>query len=75
MDTRTDGTNRTIFLQHPRVNYTIYSTLSENMLYIEYLKYCRIIDFNEVDMRIYLPEKSDIHRGCKAEVNITFKGR
>ena len=44
------------------------------MLYIEYLKYCRIIDFNEVDMRIYLPEKSDIHRGCKAK-NITFKGR
>ena len=27
-----------------------------------------------VDMRIFLPE-SDIHLGCKAKVNITFKGR
>ena len=33
-----------------------------------------IIDLNEVDIGIYLPE-SDIHRGHKAEVNITFKGR
>ena len=38
-------------------------------------KYYTIIDFIEVDMRIYLPEKSDIHQGSKAEVNITFKGR
>ena len=28
-----------------------------------------------VDIRIYLPEKVIIHRGHKAEVNITFKGR
>ena len=34
-----------------------------------------IIDFNEVDIRIYLPEKVIIHRGRQAEVNITFKGR
>ena len=34
-----------------------------------------IIDFNEVDIRIYLPEKMIIHRGLAAEVNITFKGR
>ena len=33
-----------------------------------------MIDFNEVDIRIYLPEKVIIHRGCEAEVNITFKG-
>ena len=26
-------------------------------------------------MRIYLPEKSDIHQGHKAEMNITFYGR
>ena len=36
--------------------------------------YYTIIDFNEVDMRIYLPEKV-IFTGHKAEVNITFKGR
>ena len=33
-----------------------------------------IIDFNEVDMRMYLPEKVMIQRGRQAEVNITFKG-
>ena len=38
-------------------------------------KYYIIIDFNEVDIRIYLPEKVIIHRGRQAEVNITFKGR
>ena len=37
--------------------------------------YYTIIDFNEVDIRIYLPEKVIIHRGRKTEVNITFKGR
>ena len=26
--------------------------------------YYTIIDFNEVDIRIYLPEKVIIHRGC-----------
>ena len=31
--------------------------------------YYTIIDFNEVDMRIYLP-KSDIHRGHKTEVTV-----
>ena len=30
-----------------------------------------MIDFNEVDIRIYLP---DIHRGRKAEANIYFEG-
>ena len=35
--------------------------------------YYTIIDFNDLDMRIYLP-KSDIHRGNKATVNISFKG-
>ena len=34
-----------------------------------------ILYFNEVDMRICLPEKVIIHRGRLAEVNITFKGR
>ena len=34
-----------------------------------------ITDFNEVDIRIYLPEKVIIHRGRLAEVNITFEGR
>ena len=34
-----------------------------------------IIDIDEVDIRIYLPEKVIIHRGRKAEGNITFKGR
>ena len=34
------------------------------------------IDFNEVDIRIYLPEKkNDIHRDLTASVNITFEGR
>ena len=37
--------------------------------------YYTIIDFNEVDIRIYLPEKVIIHQGRQAEVNITFKGR
>ena len=37
--------------------------------------YDTIIDLNEVDIRIYLPEKSDIHRGHKAMVNIAFGGR
>ena len=32
--------------------------------------YYTIIDFNEVDIRIYLPEKVIIH-----QVNINFKGR
>ena len=39
-----------------------------------FIQYYTIIDFNEVDIRIYLPEKVIIHRGCQAEVNITFKG-
>ena len=39
------------------------------------LGYYTNIDFNEVDMRIYLPQKGDNHRGRKAGVNITFKGR
>ena len=39
------------------------------------VKYYTIIDFNEGDIRIYLPEKVIIHRGRQAEVNITFKGR
>ena len=42
---------------------------------ISNVKYYTIIDFNEVDIRIYRPEKVIIHRGRKAEVNITFKGR
>ena len=37
--------------------------------------YYTIIDFNEVDIRIYLPDKNYIHRGRKAEVNIIFEGR
>ena len=37
--------------------------------------YYTIIDFNEGDIRIYLPEKVIIHRGRQAMVNITFKGR
>ena len=37
--------------------------------------YYTIIDFNEVDIRIYQPEKVIIHQGRKAEVNITFTGR
>ena len=37
--------------------------------------YYTIIDFIEVDIWIYLPEKVIIHRGRQAEVNITFKGR
>ena len=37
--------------------------------------YYTIIDFNEVDIRIYLPEKVIFHRGRLAKVNITFKGR
>ena len=37
--------------------------------------YYTIIDFNELDIRIYLPEKVIIHRGRLAEVNITFKDR
>ena len=36
------------------------------------LHYYTIIDYNEVDMRIYLPEKSDIHGGRQAEVNISL---
>ena len=36
------------------------------------MKYYTLIDFNEVDMNNYLPEKSNIHRGCKAEMNITY---
>ena len=39
------------------------------------MRYYTIIDFNEVDIRIYLPEKVIIHRGRSAEVNISFKGR
>ena len=38
-------------------------------------QYYTIIDFNEVDIRIYLPEKVIIHGGRQAEVNITVKGR
>ena len=34
-----------------------------------------IIDFKEVDIRIYQPKKVIIHRARKAEVNITLKGR
>ena len=37
--------------------------------------YYTIIDFNEVDIRIYLPDKNYVHRGRKAEVNIIFEGR
>ena len=37
------------------------------------LEYYTIIDFNEVDMGIYLPKKSEIHRGQKIEVNITLR--
>ena len=36
--------------------------------------YYTIIDFNEVDIRIYRPEKIIFIGGCKTEVNITFKG-
>ena len=36
-------------------------------------QYYTIIDFNEVDIRIYLPEKVIIHRGRQAEVNITLR--
>ena len=36
-------------------------------------KYYTIIDFDEVDIRIYLPEKVIIHRGRQAEVNITLR--
>ena len=44
-------------------------------MHIHSSQYYIIIDFNMVNMRIYLPEKSDIPWGPKAEVNITFKGR
>ena len=37
--------------------------------------YYTIIDFNEVYIRIYLPDKNYIHRGRQAEVNIIFEGR
>ena len=37
--------------------------------------YYTIIDFNEVDIRIYLPKKVIVQRGHEAEVNIAFKGR
>ena len=33
------------------------------------------LPLNEIDLMIYLPQKSDIHQGQKADVNITFKGR
>ena len=35
-------------------------------IHVRYNKYIyyTIIDFNEVDIRIYLPEKVIIHRGC-----------
>ena len=41
------------------------------------MHYDTIIDYNEVhvDIRIYLLEKSDIHQGRKAEMNITLYGR
>ena len=32
-------------------------------LFIDIMRYYTIIDFNEVDMRIYLPEKVIINRG------------
>ena len=38
-------------------------------------QYYTIIDFNEVDIRIYLPEKVIFHQGRWAKVNITFKGK
>ena len=34
-----------------------------------------IIDCSEVYMRIYLPQKGDIHWGHKVELYIIFKGR
>ena len=37
--------------------------------------YYTIIDFNELDITIYLPKKVIIHQGRSAKVNITFKGR
>ena len=42
---------------------------------LHHIQYYTIIDFNEVDMRIFLLEKSDIHQSRKAKVNITFKSR
>ena len=38
------------------------------------IPYYTIIDFGEIDMRIYLPQKVIIHRGRQAEVKIIFKG-
>ena len=49
----------------------ITTALYENLL----MQYYTITDFNEVDIRIYLPDKNYIHRGRKAEVNITSEGR
>ena len=48
-----------------------------DLLQIQVVKswYCTIIEFNDVDVRIFLTEKRDIHRGHKAEVIITFKGK
>ena len=40
---------------------------------IHIMIYFTIIDYTEVDMMIYLPEKN-ILRGRKAKVNITFNG-
>ena len=38
-----------------------------------YTQYYTIIDFDEVNIRIYLPEKVILHRGRQAEVNITLR--
>ena len=48
---------------------------NKTVIYFNFGRHYTIIDFNEVDIRNYLPEKVIIHRGRQAEVNITFKGR
>ena len=50
-------------------NMIVFATNSEGLA-VEMIHYT-IIDFNEVDIRIYLPEKVIIHQGRY----ITFKGR
>ena len=42
-------------------------TYNKTVIDFNFGRHYTIIDFNEVDIRIYLPEKSDIHRGRKFE--------
>ena len=56
-----------LFLNEKSINKTVID--------FNFGRHYTIIDFNKVDIRIYLPEKVIVHRGRYAEVNITFKGR